>query len=91
MPAEQDVAAPDPTGPLRPSVRVRVDPKGPTYVEGPVELCVDGQEPVLIDRFTVAICACRRSRRYPLCDNSHVQEQASRLSVSSPPTPHPPD
>jgi CDGSH-type Zn-finger protein len=23
------------------------------------------------DRFKVAICACRRSRNYPLCDTSH--------------------
>jgi len=23
------------------------------------------------DRFVVAICACRRSRRYPFCDTSH--------------------
>ena len=51
--------------------RVVVDPLGPTYVEGPVELCLDGAEPVLIDRFLVAICACRRSARYPLCDSSH--------------------
>ena len=69
-----DTSKTDATGAQRIAVRVRVDPKGPTYVEGPVELCVDGKEPVLIDRFTVAICACRRSRRYPLCDNSHLHE-----------------
>jgi CDGSH-type Zn-finger protein len=62
----------DGSDPRRPTVRVRVDSHGPTYVEGPVELSLDGQDPVLIDRFTVAICACRRSRRYPLCDNSHL-------------------
>jgi len=53
-------------------VRVWVDPQGPTYVEGPVEVHVDGEaEPVLVDRFRVAVCACRRSSRYPLCDGSH--------------------
>jgi CDGSH-type Zn-finger protein len=53
-------------------VRVWVDPRGPTYVEGPVELHVDGaDEPMLIDRFRVAVCSCRRSDRYPLCDGSH--------------------
>lgn len=58
--------------PRRPTVRVRVDSQGPVYVEGPVELCVDGGDPVLIDRFNVAICTCRRSARYPLCDSSHL-------------------
>jgi CDGSH-type Zn-finger protein len=53
------------------AVRVRVDPHGPTYVDGPVELSVDGGETVVVDRFRVAICACRRSDRYPLCDGSH--------------------
>jgi hypothetical protein len=64
------------TQPRRLATRVRVDSRGPTYVEGPVEIRVDDGEPVLIDRFTVAICACRRSRRYPLCDNSHLQDRA---------------
>jgi CDGSH-type Zn-finger protein len=53
-------------------VRVWVDPAGPTYIEGPVELRLDGVPDVqLVDRFRVAICACRRSGRYPLCDGSH--------------------
>jgi CDGSH-type Zn-finger protein len=30
----------------------------------------DGDE-VESDRFVVAICRCRRSERYPLCDTSH--------------------
>lgn len=51
--------------------RVLVDPQGPTYIEGPVEVCVDGAEPQLIDRFRVAICACRCSKSYPLCDGTH--------------------
>jgi CDGSH-type Zn-finger protein len=58
--------------PARAPVRVWVDPRGPTYIEGPVEVQVDGEpEPTVIDRFRVAICACRRSDRYPLCDGSH--------------------
>jgi CDGSH-type Zn-finger protein len=52
-------------------VRVWVDPVGPTYIEGPVELQVDGASAQLVDRFRVAICACRKSGRYPLCDGSH--------------------
>jgi CDGSH-type Zn-finger protein len=61
-------------------VRVWVDPAGPTYIEGPVELRLDGASPVqVVDRFRVAICACRRSDRYPLCDGSHRRiAEASR-------------
>jgi CDGSH-type Zn-finger protein len=56
----------------RAPVRVWVDPQGPTYIEGPVEVLVDGEAgPTVINRFRVAICACRRSARYPLCDGSH--------------------
>lgn len=51
--------------------RVRVDPHGPIYVDGPVEVLADGEEPLLVDRFRVAICTCRRSGQYPLCDGSH--------------------
>ncbi|MGQ0842885.1 MAG: CDGSH iron-sulfur domain-containing protein [Sporichthyaceae bacterium] len=56
-----------PAGP----VRVRVDPRGPIYLDGPVEVSADGCEAELVERFRVAICACRRSARYPLCDGSH--------------------
>ncbi|PRC49551.1 iron-binding protein, partial [Mycobacterium sp. ITM-2017-0098] len=27
------------------------------------------------DRFMVAICACRRSKTYPLCDTSHRRKE----------------
>lgn len=48
-----------------------VVPGGPVLVEGPVELVTDEGGTLYCDRFVVAICACRRSRRYPLCDTSH--------------------
>jgi CDGSH-type Zn-finger protein len=51
--------------------RVRVVPGGPVLVEGPVEVVGPDGETVVADRFVVAVCACRRSRRYPLCDTSH--------------------
>lgn len=51
--------------------RVVVVPAGPLLVEGPVEICVPGGETVICDRFLVAVCVCRRSRRFPLCDTSH--------------------
>ena len=45
-------------------------PGGPVLVEGPVEIEVDGVVHAS-DRFVVAVCACRRSKRYPFCDTSH--------------------
>lgn len=46
-------------------------PDGPVLVEGPVDLVTaDGRE-IHADRFLVAICLCKRSRTYPLCDTSH--------------------
>ncbi|MGQ0465063.1 MAG: CDGSH iron-sulfur domain-containing protein [Sporichthyaceae bacterium] len=53
-------------------VRVRVEPSGPVYVDGPAEILADGYEPQVVDRFRVAICTCRCSARYPLCDGSHL-------------------
>jgi CDGSH-type Zn-finger protein len=50
--------------------RVRVVRNGPVLVSGPVRIeTPDGI--VESDRFMVAICACGRSRNYPLCDTSH--------------------
>ena len=51
--------------------RVRIVPKGPIMVEGPVCIEMPDGSTVESDRFMVAICACRRSKTYPLCDTSH--------------------
>jgi CDGSH-type Zn-finger protein len=51
--------------------RVTVVAGGPVLVEGPVELRTDDGQVVTSDRFVVAVCTCRRSRRYPFCDASH--------------------
>lgn len=40
-------------------------------VEGPVEVELEDGTTVSSDRFRVALCTCRRSRRYPWCDTSH--------------------
>jgi CDGSH-type Zn-finger protein len=50
---------------------VRIVPNGPVMVEGPV--CIEQPDGSVIrsDRFMVAICTCRRSKSYPLCDTSH--------------------
>ena len=44
---------------------------GPVLVEGPVRIELPDGSVVESDRFRVAICACRRSKIYPLCDTSH--------------------
>ena len=50
---------------------VRVVPSGPVMVQGPVRIEMPDGTVVESDRFMVAICACRRSKNYPLCDTSH--------------------
>lgn len=52
-------------------VRVRVQRDGPLLIEGPVEVVGKDGEVTVSDRFTVAICTCRRSRDFPWCDTSH--------------------
>jgi len=51
--------------------KVTVVPGGPLLVEGPVEVRMEDGTVVSSDRFVVAVCSCRRSKRYPLCDTSH--------------------
>ncbi|MFI6362836.1 CDGSH iron-sulfur domain-containing protein [Nocardia sp. NPDC050630] len=60
MPTESD--------PVR---RLSFTADGPLLVEGPVELVTADGRTLHCDRFQVAICLCRRSKNYPLCDTSH--------------------
>ncbi|BFV56499.1 hypothetical protein KCMC57_up16030 [Kitasatospora sp. CMC57] len=55
----------------RDEVRVQLTGTGPVLVEGPVEVVLPDGSTVRSDRPVVALCACRRSRRYPFCDTSH--------------------
>ncbi|WP_081830470.1 CDGSH iron-sulfur domain-containing protein [Rhodococcus sp. UNC363MFTsu5.1] len=50
---------------------VRRIPGGPVLVRGPVKISLPDGSVVASDRFVVAVCMCRRSRIYPLCDTSH--------------------
>lgn len=50
---------------------VRVTTEGPILVQGPVEIVTSDGTVVESDRFMVALCACKRSKNYPLCDTSH--------------------
>lgn len=50
---------------------VRVVPNGPLMVQGPVRIEMPDGRVVESNRFMVAVCTCRRSKDYPLCDTSH--------------------
>ena len=61
--------------------RVTVVPGGPVLVEGPVEVVGEDGVVARSDRFLVALCACRRSKRYPWCDTSHRERRRSGGAV----------
>lgn len=50
---------------------VRIVAGGPILIEGPVRIETPDGSVVESDRFAVALCVCRRSSCYPLCDTSH--------------------
>ena len=50
---------------------VKLVESGPVMVQGPVHIEMPDGSTVDSDRFMVAICACRRSKIYPLSDTSH--------------------
>jgi CDGSH-type Zn-finger protein len=52
-------------------------------VQGPVRIEMPDGSVVESDRFMVAICACRRSKDYPLCDTSHRCRKRSGSGGSS--------
>lgn len=56
---------------------VRVIQGGPILIEGPVRIELPDGSTVESDRFMVAICTCRRSKTYPLCDTSHRKVKRS--------------
>ncbi|WNI27798.1 CDGSH iron-sulfur domain-containing protein [Streptomyces sp. ITFR-6] len=56
--------------------RVRLERNGPLLVEGPVTVTGHDGVAVTSERFMVAVCTCRRSRRYPWCDTSHRSRPA---------------
>ncbi|MEE2059308.1 CDGSH iron-sulfur domain-containing protein [Rhodococcus artemisiae] len=50
---------------------VRLVKGGPALVEGPIRIVAEDGSETESDRFVVAVCRCRRSALYPLCDTSH--------------------
>jgi CDGSH-type Zn-finger protein len=53
-------------------------------VEGPVRIEMPDGSVVDSDRFMVAICTCRRSKTYPLCDTSHRRRRRVTASAQRP-------
>jgi CDGSH-type Zn-finger protein len=70
--------------------RVQVVPNGPVLVSGPVRIELPDGGVVESDRFMVAICTCRRSGQYPLCDTSHrrcrMVSPAAAAATNGPPS-----
>ncbi|MFF0319239.1 CDGSH iron-sulfur domain-containing protein [Nonomuraea angiospora] len=54
-------------------------------VEGPVEVLLEDGSVVTSDRFLVALCVCRRSRRFPFCDTSHRRRTGRGTETPSTP------
>ena len=44
---------------------------GPYLVRGPVEIRDQNGTPVQLDRETIALCRCGKSRIRPFCDGTH--------------------
>ncbi|MFI5720248.1 CDGSH iron-sulfur domain-containing protein [Nocardia sp. NPDC051750] len=68
----------EPAGPAARPTRIVFTEDGPALVDGPVELVGADGEIIHADRFVVAICLCKRSRTYPLCDTSHRRRRRCR-------------
>jgi CDGSH-type Zn-finger protein len=62
--------------------RVQVTSNGPILVSGPVRIETPRGDVVESDRFMVAICTCRRSKNYPLCDTSHRRCRPARARLA---------
>jgi CDGSH-type Zn-finger protein len=61
--------------------RVQVIPNGPVLIPGPVRIETPGGDVVESDRFMVAVCTCRRSKNYPMCDTSHRRCRPARTDL----------
>ncbi|MFC8721247.1 CDGSH iron-sulfur domain-containing protein [Kitasatospora sp. NPDC057198] len=73
-------------GPGAPPPRVRLTERGPLLIDGPVDLLLPDGTVLHCERPVVAVCTCRRSRRYPLCDTSH-RARRPRPRGDAPPFP----
>jgi CDGSH-type Zn-finger protein len=65
---------------------VRLTAGGPMMVQGPVRIETPDGVAVESDRFMVAICTCRRSKTYPMCDTSHRKRRRTDRRSDDPTT-----
>ncbi|MEV3963257.1 CDGSH iron-sulfur domain-containing protein [Nocardia sp. NPDC050193] len=70
-PGARPAPAPSPPDAMNPVRRITFTAEGPALVEGPLEMVTPDGDHLLADRFLVALCTCKRSGSYPLCDTSH--------------------
>lgn len=63
--------------------RVAIGAEGPLLMPGPVEVTLDDGTVARSDRFTVAVCTCRRTAIPPWCDTSHRRRGASPARPST--------
>jgi CDGSH-type Zn-finger protein len=55
--------------------RVEITGEGPVLVYGATDIVTPDGDTVRSDGAVTALCTCRRSRRFPLCDTSHRNRQ----------------
>ncbi len=72
------------------ATRVVIDEGGPFLVDGPLEIELPDGSVVRSERPVVALCACRRSKRYPFCDTSHRRKVRTAPSEGADPASAPP-
>ncbi|RKT89146.1 Iron-binding zinc finger CDGSH type [Saccharopolyspora antimicrobica] len=68
--------------PDRSPARVEITGEGPVLIHGPVELVMPDGVRIRSERAVTALCTCRRSRRYPMCDTSHRRCARNRRKES---------
>jgi CDGSH-type Zn-finger protein len=63
---------------------VDITGEGPVIVHAAVDITTPDGRVVRSDRPVTALCTCRRSRRFPLCDASHRIRPGRRDPSRSP-------
>jgi CDGSH-type Zn-finger protein len=56
---------------MTPPARITAYRDGPFLVRGPVEIVDQDGNEIAVDRQTVALCRCGKSRLRPFCDGTH--------------------
>jgi CDGSH-type Zn-finger protein len=56
---------------MNPPARITAYRDGPFLVRGPVEIVDQDGNEIAVDRQTVALCRCGKSRLRPFCDGTH--------------------